>query len=139
MIALALTDEEIAACFPVMQELRPHLGAGEFVKTVRALQVDGYALARLASEGRVVAAAGYRIKQNLARGTFLYVDDLVTLASERRKGHGQQLFAWLVAKAHALRIGELVLDSGLQRTEAHAFYEKLGMTFTARHYHLPLK
>ena len=30
-IAVAETDAEIAACFPVVQELRPHLRADDFV------------------------------------------------------------------------------------------------------------
>jgi GNAT superfamily N-acetyltransferase len=139
MIALARTDEEIAACFPVLHELRPQLRREDFVKTVRALQVDGYALAYLVLPEKVVAAAGYRLKQNLHRGPFLYVEDLVTLASERKQGHATELFAWLLAKARELHVNELVLDSGNQRTEAHAFYEKHGMTCKARHYNLPLK
>ncbi|MGC3992094.1 MAG: GNAT family N-acetyltransferase [Chthoniobacteraceae bacterium] len=139
MIALASSNEEIAACFPVMHELRPHLKAEEFVKTVHALQFDGYALAYVATPQQVVAVAGYRIKHNLMRGTFLYVDDLVTLSTERQKGHAAELFAWLVAKAQELRASELVLDSGHQRTAAHAFYEKHGMKFSARHYTMPLK
>jgi len=139
MIALAHTDEEIAACFPVMHELRPHLVEDSFVRIVHALQWDGYALAYLAAEGKVVAVAGYRVKQNLSRGSFLYVDDLVTLSTERRKGYATELLQWLIAKAKELHLAELVLDSGNQRTEAHAFYETHGMTFKARHYNLPLK
>jgi GNAT superfamily N-acetyltransferase len=43
-IGLAQTDAEICRCFPVMQELRPHLLASEFVERVRRQQQQGYQL-----------------------------------------------------------------------------------------------
>ena len=42
-IALAASDDEIAACFPVMAELRHQLKAATFVSLIRELQSDGSA------------------------------------------------------------------------------------------------
>ena len=47
-IDFAATDEQIAACFPAIRELRPLLEAGHFVATIRDLERDGYRLAFLA-------------------------------------------------------------------------------------------
>ena len=44
-VEVAVTDAEIDACYPSMQELRPHLQREAFVEIVRDMQRDGYVLA----------------------------------------------------------------------------------------------
>lgn len=133
-IRLATTDSEIAACYPVMRELRPHIAAEEFVVRIRRQERDGYRLAFVAEAGAPVAVAGFRLGENLAWGRFLYVDDLVTLAARRSQGHGAALLAWL--RDYAARAGcrQFHLDSGLQRQDAHRFYEREGMTKASYHF-----
>jgi GNAT superfamily N-acetyltransferase len=138
-IQLAETDEDILSCFPVMRELRPNLQGEIFLQTIRRFQSEGYFLVMLEADGKVAAVAGYRFGEHLARGKFLYVDDLVTLADARRKGHGKKLLDWLVKLAETSGCKELHLDSGVQRTDAHLFYEKQKMIFASRHYSLKLK
>jgi GNAT superfamily N-acetyltransferase len=133
------TDEAILACYDVMAELRPHLARAAFLATVRAMQADGLRLACVRSEGRVVAVAGYRISSNLFCGRHLYVDDLVTADSERSKGHGKALLAWLRELAVDEGCEVLHLDSGVQRKRAHAFYEREGMDLSSYHFSVRLK
>ena len=133
-IRLAETDDEIRACFPVMSQLRPHLSAEEFVPRIRRQQASGYRLAFLDADGKVAAVAGFRILENLAWGRFLYVDDLVTDGESRSRGHGERLFAWLVAEARRNGCSELHLDSGVQRFGAHRFYLRHGMDITSHHF-----
>ena len=123
-IEVATTDAQVEACYPVMQELRPHLDAHAFVEIVRDMQHDGYVLAFLSATDRVVAVAGFRTKRTLFCDKFLYVDDLVTLSTERSKGYGKLLLEWLEDRARAEGCAELHLDSGIQRTDAHRFYER---------------
>jgi GNAT superfamily N-acetyltransferase len=138
-IQIAETDDEILRCAPVLRELRPHLALADFLPAIRRLQAGGYVLARLETAGDVIAVAGYRLGESLARGRFLYVDDFVTHPGLRRQGHGEKLFNWLVERAMDAGCQELHLDSGVQRTAAHQFYEKHKMNFTSRHYALKLK
>lgn len=135
-IRLAATDAEIAACHPVMRELRPKYDdQTRFVARIREQQETGYRLAfREDEDGRPVAAAGFRVGENLAWGRFLYVDDLVTLPDARSKGHGRALLEWLRARAREEGCRELHLDSGVHRKDAHRFYAREGMTFSSHHY-----
>ena len=117
------TDAEILACLPVMQALRPHLQHGPaFVAQVRRQADHGYRLLALRDGGEVLACAGYRVTESLLRGRFLYVDDLVTRADQRSRGHGERLLQALVAEARAAGCSALVLDSGLDNRHAHRFY-----------------
>ncbi len=137
-IALAITDDEITACYPVLRELRPHLEATEFLSRVRAQQADGYRLAFGRTGDGVVAVAGFRIGENLAWGHHLYVDDLVTLAAHRSQGYGAALLGWLKEHATGEGCAQLHLDSGMQRLEAHRFYEHEGMVKAGFHFAQPL-
>jgi GNAT superfamily N-acetyltransferase len=133
-IHIATTDTEIAACYPVMKELRPHLDEEEFVSRVRSLENTGYRLAFVQHPDGVVAVAGFRVGENLAWGRFLYVDDLVTLPSHRSKGIGTHFLMWL--REYAIKEGcrQLHLDSGAQRKDAHRFYEREGMSVFGYHF-----
>lgn len=88
-VALATTEEEIARCHPVMQELRPHRNnSSEFVAQVQRQQREGFELAFVEAEGEVRAVAGFRMMELLFSGKTLYVDDLVTRESDRSRGFG---------------------------------------------------
>ncbi len=133
-ITLATTDADIARCFPVMQQLRPHLVAADFVAQVRRMQGGGFHLAGLEEDGEVRAVAGYRYTEKLFSGKNLYVDDLVSDATERSRGHGRALLAWLVAEARRHGCAQLELDSGVQRAEAHRFYFRERLHLSAYHF-----
>ena len=134
----AQTDSEIARCFAVMAQLRPHLVSPEFVRQVRRLQGQGFHLAALEDDGVVRAVAGYRFQEKLLSGQNLYVDDLVTDSTHRSRGHGRRLLAWLVTEARAHGCVQLELDSGVQRFDAHRFYFRERMHVSAYHFVQPL-
>jgi GNAT superfamily N-acetyltransferase len=139
MVEPAETDEAILDCYDVIAELRPHVAREAFVPTVRALQKDGLRLACIREDGRVVAVAGYRVSTNLFCGRHLYVDDLVTSATARSKGHGKSLLAWLRARAVAEDCEVFHLDSGVQRKRAHQFYLREGLELAGYHFSERLK
>jgi len=138
-IALAETEADIARCYPVMVELRPHLSATEFAARVRKQQATGFRLAYLEETGEVCAVAGFRYLETLAWGKILYVDDLVAAPAQRSRGHGGKLFDWLVALAKQNDCHELHLDSGVQRFGAHRFYLTRRMDIICHHFALKLK
>lgn len=138
-ISLAQTDHEIQSCYPIMAQLRPHVGPDEFLPRVkRQAEIAGYHLAYLADE-EVKAVAGFRISEALAWGKFLYVDDLVAKSDERSKGYGGALFDWLVEHAKAASCDQFHLDSGVQRFAAHRFYLTKRMIIDCHHFALDLK
>jgi GNAT superfamily N-acetyltransferase len=137
-VRLATSDEEITRCFRVMQQLRPHLQAHEFVDTVRRQEASGFRLAFVEDDGDVQAVAGYRVMDNLFSGRMLYVDDLVTDESARSRGYGKRLLDWLIDQARAEGCKSLELDSGVHRFDAHRFYLTNRMVISSHHFRLPL-
>ncbi len=137
-LGLVWRDDEIRACWPVMRELRPHLDESGFVARVRRQQQQGYRLLCARDTGvragACIALAGFRCGENLAWGRFLYVDDLVTRADRRSEGWGRRLLGWLGAWAVERGCTALHLDSGMQRVDAHRFYEREGLAGTGIHF-----
>ena len=131
---IAATDAEIASCFPVMAELRPHLQADSFVALVRSMETQGFRLAFIEDKKQVVAAAGFRIYTSLFMGKNLYVDDLVTTSQSRSAGYGKILLDWLRDVAKEAGCAWLHLDSGTQRHRAHRFYFMQGMQISSFHF-----
>jgi len=123
------SEVEIAAAFPVMAQLRPLLsGADEFVVRVRRQQREaGYRLLAIWRNGSPVALAGYRVEENLIRGKFIYVDDLVTAQTERRFGLGARLLDEVAKIGAQVGCRGLVLDTALDNVLAHRFYYRQGL------------
>jgi GNAT superfamily N-acetyltransferase len=137
-IQIATTPAEIDRCFAVMSQLRPLLVEAEFAGRIQGQQAEGYQLAFLEEDGVVVSVAGFRIQTMLSSGKTLYVDDLVTDAAARSRGHGEAMLKWLIALAREAGCDTFSLDSGTQRQDAHAFYLRERLRITSFHFALRL-
>lgn len=136
--------EELAAgetgrAFAAMQALRDNLAdEPEFVRRVDERQREqGYRIvAAIEEDGSVSAVAGFRVLDTLPSGRMLYVDDLSTLPSTRRRGLARALLDWCAEEAVRLGCDELHLDSGVgpQRQDAHRLYLNAGMRISSHHF-----
>lgn len=131
----------VLACLPVLRELRPHLGTeAEVVAQLARQAAEGYRLlAAVGADDAVLALAGWRFMENTVYGRFLYVDDLVTLASARGGGLGARLIEALADRGRAADCTRLVLDSGVTNGAAHRFYFRERLTAGALHFGRPLQ
>ena len=59
-IFLAESDHDILKCWDVMFALRPHLEREEFASRVKEMITEGYRLAYIETDGKAVAAVGFR-------------------------------------------------------------------------------
>jgi ribosomal protein S18 acetylase RimI-like enzyme len=124
----AETAAELTACFPVMRELRPNLtGPTELITRTRSQAEQGYRLLGAWKADAVVGAAGYRMQENLIRGRFCYVDDLVVAETERRNGLGARLLDAVAEHARRAGCRHLILDTALDNFLGQRFYFRYGM------------
>jgi GNAT superfamily N-acetyltransferase len=133
------TERDVAACFPLMRQLRPHLASeDEFVTRWRRQSAAGYRLIALWRADAPVALAGFRVQENLVHGVHLYVDDLVTDESARGAGHGRLMMDRLKAEALALGCTRLLLDTPLTNALGHRFYFRQGLLARALRFSIDL-
>ncbi len=133
-ILTATKQQQVADCYPVMSQLRPHLDKDTFQQKVTRQIENGYQLVYLVDHKNIQAVAGYRIGNSLAWGKFLYIEDLVTDQDSRSKGYGKKLLDWLLNEAKQQQCDQLHLDSGMQRVDAHRFYERENLVFSSKHF-----
>jgi GNAT superfamily N-acetyltransferase len=135
-----LVPPETALAYEAMRALRPQYDDEQaWVRHVDEVQrSEGYRLVGAFQEGEeaAVAVAGFRVGHSLAWGRFLYVDDLSTLPTGRRRGHARRLLDWLDQEARRLRCDQFHLDSGVgpERADAHRLYFNTGMRIAAYHF-----
>jgi ribosomal protein S18 acetylase RimI-like enzyme len=133
------TEAEVATCYELMRQLRPHLVSEQnFVERWRRQTAVGYRLLAIWQDQRPVALAGYRIQDNLMHGRHFYVDDLVTDAALRSGGYGRILMERLIAEGRALNCTKLILDTPLTNTLGHRFYYRQGLLATSLRFNIPL-
>ena len=125
---------------PAMLELRPRWETAQALVTFidGALRPAGYRIVGV-FDGRgphAVAVAGFREASSLAWGHYLYVDDVSTIGTERRSGHGERLIGWLAEEARRIDCEGLHLDSGTaaDRAPAHRLYMRNGLRISAHHF-----
>jgi predicted GNAT superfamily acetyltransferase len=134
-----LLEGESLRAAAALLELRPHVGSPEaMAERIDGQRAAGYRVVGSFDAGAedAAAVAGFRIGENLAWGRFLYVDDLVTRAAGRGRGHADAVMAWVAEEASRAGCGELHLDSGVgpEREDAHRFYFLHHMRIAAYHF-----
>lgn len=115
---------EIMEAFPVLRQLRTHLNEGSYLELVsEAQEKEGYKMFALFDDNDIVAVIGFQPMITLYYGRFIWVCDLVTDANKRLEGYGEKLLSYTHKWAIENKYESVALSSGLQRTDAHRFYE----------------
>lgn len=117
-------EKEWQEAFPVMKQLRGHLDEENFIYLVKeSIQKENYRLAALYENEKIVAVTGFMPMITLYNGKFIWVCDLVTDINKRSRGYGKALLEFVHQWAKENDYGIVSLSSGLQRKDAHRFYE----------------
>ena len=134
-VILADTEDHIASCFAVIQELRPHkVDKQAFIDQILMQQSQGYRLVYLQEDNETAACMGYRVFNTLGWGKILYVDDLITRVKSRKNGFAKILLDFAFEQAKLENCDEVHLDSGHHRFDAHRFYLNTGFKLNCHHF-----
>lgn len=99
---------------------------------------DTFAFLLFEGEKAVGFCHGAFINTFWLSGKTCYLSSIITLEEERRKGHGRTMMDHAKKIAKTKGCNGIILDSGMQRTNAHAFYENYGFSRSAYCFELKL-
>ncbi|SMQ81044.1 Acetyltransferase (GNAT) family protein [Bacillus sp. OV166] len=117
-------EQEWKEAYPMMKQLRTHLDEQQFLQLVQeATQKENYKIAALYDNEIMVAVTGFMPMITLYNGRFIWVCDLVTDSDSRSKGYGEALLNYVHIWSKENGYDIVSLSSGLQRIDAHRFYE----------------
>lgn len=122
LIIKELAQAEFEQAYPLVHQLRQALSLTDFLSVTA--QMQGYRAIVLTVADKIVAYAGFAEQLNLYEGRHIFVYELVTDKAVRSQGYGKMLLSALTEEGKRLGCEMLVLTSGLQRVDAHRFYEE---------------
>ena len=120
---LTLQEQWIEA-FPVIKQLRTDLTEETYLKLLQEMQKDGYTIFALYNNEKIVAVAGLSWRVNFYNKKHIFIYDLVTDMEYRSFGYGEKLLFYIHSWAKEQGAEYVALESGLQRIDAHRFYEE---------------
>jgi len=135
MQILQLRTEDLKQAYEVLKELRTSLEYETFTDLVEEMQEQySYTMFGLWDRGTIQTYAGVSIQTNLYWNKHLFIYELVTKKNVRSSGYGHQMMQFLDDYAKMHKCEHIALTSGVQRVDAHRFYEnenfdKPGYTF----------
>ena len=118
------SEAEFRQAFPVVRQLRPHLDEQRYLDLLALMVPEGYRMFAVRDGTTVLAIAGVTIRTNFYNGRHVFVYDLVTDEGVRSQGLGQRLLTHVEEFARREGCATVALNSGMQRTGAHRFYEE---------------
>lgn len=119
------SQKDIIKAFPVVKQLRTHLDEKTYLELVtEAQEKEGYKMFALFDDNAVVAVIGFQPMITLYYGRYIWICDLVTDREKRSAGYGEILLSHIHKWAKENNYESVALSSGLQRKDAHRFYEE---------------
>ncbi|MED3802286.1 GNAT family N-acetyltransferase [Lysinibacillus xylanilyticus] len=117
------SQQEWMEAYPVMAQLRTKLTLEKYLLLLKEMTRDGYLLFALYENMQIVAVAGLSWRVNFYSESHIFVYDLVTDEKYRSRGYGEKLLHYLHQWGKENGAHYIALESGIQRTSAHRFYE----------------
>ncbi|GAA0317567.1 GNAT family N-acetyltransferase [Bacillus carboniphilus] len=118
------TQEQWLEAFPIMNQLRTDLTHETYFELLKEMQKDGYTLIGLYINGKLVSLAGLSWRVNFYNKRHIFIYDLITDEAHRSFGYGEMLLTFIHNWAKENGAEYVTLESGLQRVNAHRFYEE---------------
>jgi len=121
-----MTLKELFTVYDLLKQLRKELSYDEFEDLIYEMRHMEYKMIGIFEKEKLVCYAGVAVQTNLYHKRHLYIYDLVTDKELRSKGYGKMIIEYLQDYAKMAACENLVLSSGLQREDAHRFYDVEG-------------
>jgi GNAT superfamily N-acetyltransferase len=133
-ISILESDTDLDRISDVLLQLRTAFTKETLIAQIKEQQKSGFQVVYVESEGEVLCVAGFVVATKLAWGKHIYISDFVTEERHRSTGVGAKLIEWFKAHARELGCKQLHLDSGVQRLDAHRFYQREGFKLSSYHF-----
>ncbi|MBD7942593.1 GNAT family N-acetyltransferase [Psychrobacillus sp. Sa2BUA9] len=124
IISELTTKDQWIEAYPIMKQLRTDMTLEAYIDLLQEMQKDGYKLYALYFQGKIASLVGFSWRTNFYSKRHIFVYDLVTDASRRSGGYGKKLLKYIQDYAKENGAEYVALESGIQRIDAHRFYEE---------------
>jgi ribosomal protein S18 acetylase RimI-like enzyme len=120
--------KELYTAYDVLKQLRIDLSYEEFEDLIYEMRDIQYKMIGIFNKDKLITYAGVNIQTNLYHRRHLFIFDLVTDEKYRGKEYGKMMLEYLHDYAKMGMCENIVLSSGLEKVQAHNFYENHGFS-----------
>lgn len=113
---------------PILRHLRHASDDDTFSRRLQDALYAGYRVLIAERDDDAIGCLGFQVHHDVHWGRTFYIDDIVVHPRARGLGIGSALMSAATKLARETGCDHLRLASGLDRADAHRFYESHGMT-----------
>lgn len=117
------TEQEWMDAYAVIVQLRTELTVEKYLQLLKEMTQDGYMLFALFENKKMIVVTGLSWRVNFYSERHIFVYDLVTDEQYRSRGYGEKILYYLHQWGKENGARYIALESGIQRINAHRFYE----------------
>jgi ribosomal protein S18 acetylase RimI-like enzyme len=116
--------QELSQAYFILKEIRDNQPFSSFIKLHKIMEAEGYKMFVIFDGDELCTIATINIRENEHYGKFLYIYDLITKQEKRSCGFGSLMISKLNKYAKNNLCKYLVLNSSIDKIDAHNFYER---------------
>lgn len=134
-----LSKEELSQAYEILMEIRDNQSLDDFCTMFYFMKEDGYKMVGLYDNNELITITNIKLDFSSYYGKYVYIYDLITKEDKRSQGFGKKMIKYITSLATSFDCDNIVLNSLIDKVEAHKFYQR--ENFTQNFYALvkPLK
>jgi GNAT superfamily N-acetyltransferase len=116
--------KDLNSAYFILKEIRNNQPFSSFMQLHKIMASEGYKIYAILDDDEFCTLATIIVRNNEHYGNFLYVYDLITKKEKRSCGFGSLMISKLNDYAKQNNCNYIVLNSSIDKIEAHNFYKR---------------
>jgi GNAT superfamily N-acetyltransferase len=116
--------DEIKDSYLLLKEIRDNQTLDDFCTMFYFMKDEDYKMIGLYENSELITVSNIKLDFNSAYGKYIYIYDLVTKPEKRSQGYGKKMIKYISSLAISFDCENLVLNSLIDKVEAHRFYKR---------------
>ncbi len=133
-----LARDEWPLILPLVRQLNPDTDPGVLESRLREMMDQPYHCLGAFREEALVGICGFWITTRFYCGKQIELDNVVVLESERSRGTGRAMMAWIYRYAREIGCRTCELNAYVTNARSHKFYLNEGFAIVGYHFQKPL-
>jgi GNAT superfamily N-acetyltransferase len=116
--------DELYQAYNLLLEIREEQSFDDFCTMFYFMQEDSYRMIGLYEDTTLISVSNIKIDSSTYYGKYIYLYDLVTTKNKRSMGYGKKMINYITSLAMAYKCKNIVLNSLIDKVDAHKFYKR---------------
>lgn len=116
--------DDLKEAYEILQEIREDQSFDDFCTMFYFMNEENYKMIGWYDDNELITITNIKLDFSTYYGKYIYIYDLVTKTNKRSQGYGKKMIKYLSSLALSFDCDNLVLNSLIDKVEAHRFYKR---------------